>query len=412
MCIVLLGAALLPGGPCLQVRADVTVTQNEMGISAYEAGRFEEAIAYFEKAYEQAPDNDTLRHNLCNALQAQAKSLADTKDLQPSVKYLETAISVDPENVSPLIQLGSYYLHMNLVRDAIFRLEEAIELKPGELNAHELLGEAYYRDNDIASARAQWDYVLEVEPKRPGLRERYDKAFREQQVEAEFKQNASRHFNISYPDDVNHTQRSQILYMLERAYDQLGRKLGGIYPPSPIQVILYSDDQFKEATLLDAHIGAVFDGKIRAPLTDAAGNWLPEEEVRRRLTHEYVHVIVRHAAGASVPWWLNEGLAETLSNEMSAEEQQILSRTYAQNAAFNLSALEGSQLKKLTPEALRLAYIQAHATVNMLWTKYGHVRMAPFLQALSFGESGEGALKQSYRKSYAVLEQELAHIYQ
>ena len=387
------------------------VENNELGIKAYNAKDFAEALAYFEAAYEDTPDNDVIKHNLCNAHQEVASQLEKKNKTKEAIRHLELAIGIEPENPAPLVQVGSYYLKENQVNDAIFRLEEAIEVKPGLPDAHFLLGEAYYRDNDLPSARVQWDYVLEVKPDWPGLREKYDKAFREEAVEQDFNSSSSRHFSLSYPKGIPQATRFLVLSILERAYSDIGRKLGGVYPPDTVKVILYSADQFSEATQLDSHVGALFDGKIRTPVTNSEGQWLKEKELTRRLLHEYVHVALRHAVGPQVPWWFNEGLAETLSRDIDARRSRLLQQAYAQALTYPLAQLEGSQLHKLDSDSLALAYAQAHATVNMLWTKYGQRRAIPMLEDLRSAMSPEEALEKNYRKTYAVLEREVANAY-
>lgn len=402
-----IGLLLLALAPAALARTAVEF--NKLGIDAYEAGRFTEALAYFEEAYELAPDNDTIRHNLCNAHQEVAREFDVAGKTPEAIRHLTLAIGINPQNPSPLVQVGSYHLKLNEVSNAIFRLEEAIELKPGLLDAHFLLGEAYYQDNDLPSARVQWDYVLEVKPDWPGLQEKYEKLFREVNVEQHFNSSATRHFQLSYPEGVTQSARFKILSILERAYADIGRKLGGVYPPETVKVILYSAEQFAEATQLDSHVGAVYDGKIRAPITDEKGQWLDEEELNRRLTHEYVHVALRHLVGPNMPWWLNEGLAETLSRRLDAPRLELLRRAYAEGLDFKLADLEGSQLNRLGPEALALAYAQAHATANLLWTRYGGQRVVPMLTRLKEGMPAQDALEKTFRKRYAALEQEVAN---
>jgi tetratricopeptide (TPR) repeat protein len=406
--LLLLAASVVAG---LSAHGLTAVENNELGIKAYNAKAFAEALAYFEEAYEHATDNDVIKHNLCNAHQEVASHLEKENKTKEAIRHLELAIGIDAENPAPLIQVASYYLKESQVSDAIFRLEEAIELKPGLADAHFLLGEAYYRDNDLPSARVQWDYVLEVKPDWPGLKEKYDKAFREEAVERDFNSSSSRHFQLSYPKGILQNTRFLVLSILERAYSDIGRKLGGVYPPDTVKVILYSADQFSEATQLDSHVGALFDGKIRTPVTDSEGQWLEEKELSRRLQHEYVHVALRHAVGPEVPWWLNEGLAETLSRNIDTNRSRLLQHAYAQSLTYPLSQLEGSQLHKLDPDALSLAYAQAHATVNMLWTKYGQRRAVPMLEDLRDGIAPEEALEKNYRKTYAVLEREVANAF-
>ncbi len=384
---------------------------NNSGVSAYKAGRYAEAIGYFEKAYRLAPESQVVCRNLCNAYQSEANAYALRGEFQRAIRYLETAIKVDPKNVSPHIQLGSYYLRTDNLNAGIERLEAAITLKPGDLDAHELLGQAYYMDNDLSSARAQWDYVLEMAPDRPGLQERYEKAFREESVEYDFNRWKSRHFRISYPQEVSDAMRANVFSILDRAYVEVGRKFGGIYPPPPIHVILYTAAQFSEATQMQGHVGAVYDGKIRAPLTDAQGNWLEEQELERRLTHEYVHVVVRYITGANVPWWLNEGLAEFMSKTLSTGDIQQLRDYFGAGNTLSLKAIEDNQINQRAPAALQSAYIQSHAVVELLWNRYGRTKMLAFLRSLGNGMGYEDAMQAVYRRSSALIERDLVGYY-
>ncbi|MBI2432458.1 MAG: hypothetical protein HYV26_06265 [Candidatus Hydrogenedentes bacterium] len=389
--------------------AETAADFNNLGIKAYDAKQFVDAIVNFERAYEGAPDSEVVRGNLCNAHQAAANELvAKANDFAAAAKHLEQAIGIDPKNPSPLVQLGAYYLRLDMIPDAIFRLEEAVELSPTNLDAHELLGQAYYEDNDLPSARAQWDYVLEMDQGRESLRKQYEKAFREESVEQDFHRSDSRHFRMSYPKGMTRQVQARILTFLERAYMNIGRKFGGVYPPGQVQVIAYSAEQFTEATQLESHVGALYDGKIRVPLTDGSGEDLAPDEMERRLMHEYTHVVVRFIAGEHVPWWLNEGLAETFSNELSEKDTTVLQRAYAEELDFSLSEIESSQLGVLSPEALGLAYAQAHATTNLLWTRFGQHRLGQLLSDLAVGTTAEEALRRNYKRTYLALEQEVA----
>jgi tetratricopeptide (TPR) repeat protein len=385
-------------------------TFNTAGVQAYEAGQWQQAIDAFSQAYRLAPDNPTVRRNLCNAYQAAANEVARTADFATAAELLEAAIAADPRNASPLVQLGSYYLRLNLVQDALFRLKEAVELDPKSVVARELLGDAYYRDNNLREAIAQWEWVLEAEPKRPGLKEKLEKANREGAVEAKFGRGGSRHFVISYAPGTGRDDQNRVLSVLERAFIEVGQKFGGVYPPTPINVIIYTAKDFAEATQLGEHVGAVYDGKIRVPLKDEAGQSLPDDELRRRLYHEYVHVVVRFLANDNVPWWLNEGLAETFSRTGDEDDDLLLLReAYRQGSLFSLETLTGDQLDRLSPEALRLAYAQSYATASLLWNRFGQAPLASLMTALAEGKDPEIALQESYRRNYALLEREVAN---
>lgn len=384
---------------------------NNEGVEAFNQGEYNRAISLLEEAHGLDQRSEAIRRNLCNAYQKKAELLAGEREFTLAVQILKKATRVDPENISPLVQMGSYYLSQDRVADAIDVLESAIAITPGNLNAHELLGQAYYEDNDLYSARIQWDYVLALEPDRPGLQKRYEKAFREESVEQEFNRWKANHFTISYPKETSAQLRSAITSILERAYLDVGRALGGTYPPSPVQVVLYTFEQFTEATRMQGHVGAVYDGKIRSPLTDAEGEWIAEEELKRRLVHEYVHVVVRQIVGDKIPWWLNEGLAETLSKTLNAREVEQLRSMYEGEVSLPLAAMESAQMEQRGPDELRRAYLQAHATVDMLWNRYGRNKMLSFMRGLSKGDSPESVFQSIYRRNYAACEAEVAAQY-
>ncbi|MBP9003528.1 MAG: tetratricopeptide repeat protein [Candidatus Hydrogenedentes bacterium] len=395
------------------VTADVrTVDINNAGVDAYNAGSYDRAIELFEQAYNRDPNSPVVRRNLCNAYQARADQHARAGELRAAIKLLENATGVEPDNASPRLQLGAYYLRLNDVDAAIRYLEQAITMKPGDPDAHELLGEAYYRDNDLSSARAQWEYVLEVDPGRTALAERYRKAFREESVETGFDKWRSRHFQVTYPPDVPAQIRAMVTQILDRAYVDIGRQLGGVFPPPPIHAIFYYAGQFSEATLQQSHVGALYDGKIRAPLTQDDGTWIPEAEMRRRLTHEYTHVVIRQAGGPNVPWWINEGLAEFLSRSATPQDEARLRQLFQAGSVPSLRELESVNINALSREDVSMAYLHARAAVEMLWNRFGRARMTQLLQEISRNKPVEQALQEVYRRNYRILDRDLAARYQ
>ncbi len=408
-CLVLLLTGRAGAG---QVNEDATAADyNAQGVQHYREERWEDAMACFEEAYRLAPDHPTIRRNLCNTYQALANELAKKGHFVEAAEYLETAVSIEPENPMPLIQLGSCYLRLNHVAQAIYRLEEAIDLDPENADGHDLLGDAYYRDGDLPSALAQWQWVEEVQPHRKGLKEKLDRAYREESVERNYNRRGSRHFQVKYAPGTTPSDLTRALTTLERAYGEIGRKVGGVFPPGPIEVKVYTTEDFSKVTLLGEHVGAVYDGTIKLPIVDKSGQVLDSAELARRLYHEYTHVVVRHIVGDNVPWWLNEGLAEVFSNGLSAADVQTLQQVYQSGNAFSIADLQEHQLLKLPPDALQIAYLQGHATVQHLWNRYGRRPLLVLLNHLAEGASPEQALREAYGHTYAKLDKEVAASY-
>ncbi len=382
--------------------------RNARGVELYEAKQWKESIAEFEAAMKAAPENETVRRNMANALQSYANELAKERNMQGALGLLDDAANIDPGNVQPFIQLGAYYLQEGLVADAVFRLEEAIEIEPKNVDAHFLLGEAYYKDNDPRSALVHWEWVKKTDPSREGVDERIEKATREASVESDFSERGSEHFNIAF-DRVSASQDVRlVLQTLENAYRNAGRDLGGVYPPTPIQVSLYSSEGFSQVTQMGEHVGGLYDGnKIRVPVIDGEGNRVPGEDLKRRLEHEFVHVIVRYSAKDNAPWWFNEGLAEVMSRELTPDDLRYLKTAYDEGLLFTLPELSEGQLDRLEPESLRLAYAQSLATMTVLKAKGGIRGLASMLARLSDGEVPEEALRGTFRLKYSTLELEV-----
>ncbi|MCX5769224.1 MAG: tetratricopeptide repeat protein [Candidatus Hydrogenedentes bacterium] len=385
---------------------------NSQGVDFYNAGDYPRAAAAFEAARAVSPDNAVILRNLCNVYQAYANEFAKQADFASAVKQLEKAIALQPKDVSPLIQLGNYYLRLDMIPEAVFRLEQAIQVDPYNVQAHELLGEAYYRDNDLPSARTQWAWVLEQQPQRNDLKTRFEKAEREEVVENGFRPAGSLHFQMSSTPEVAGNVLQTVLALLEMAYADVGRNLGGVYPPGPIQVIVYNSKGFTDATQVRQNVGGLYDGKIRIPLLDSAGLVARDQELKETLYHEYTHVVVRFIAHSNAVWWMNEGLAETFSRPLTGSRLEMLQKAVANAALFPYAAMEESQLKKLDSDALWLAYTQSHATLLYLWERFGQAKLVELFNALAIGTKTEDALIQVYNRNYDHLYVEVAQFIQ
>lgn len=401
--LVFLFLLLLP----LKIFCSDAMELNNRGVEAYNLKDYRKAIILLSDALSMNPDSEIIQNNLSNALQALADEEGKKNNFNTAIDLVDKAIKINPNNFFAHLQKGAFLLNTGRLVEAIRHLEVAVKLKPGFLDAHELLGEAYYRDNDILSARTQWEYVLQIDPNRKQLKERYDKACREEVVESSFNKTVSqsRHFNLTYPKEVTYQVRSYVLSVLERSYLEIGRKLGGVFPPGPIQVILYDVQQFNSVVQMGQAVGGVYDGKIRIPVINEKGESLSDEEIKRRIYHEYVHVVIFDLLKDKVPWWVNEGLAETFSREFSSREKSMLEQIINNNELIPYNTLEKISVKDMfaSETKMSLAYLQSHATVNMLWSRYGQGRFLNFIQTLKRRENPEDALRDVYHLDYAGL---------
>ena len=123
-------------------------------------------------------------------------------------------------------------------------------------------------------------------------------------------------------------------------------------------------------------------------------------------------MVVRNITGDKVPWWVNEGIAETLSHPLDQQDRERLRDLFAGGRDFRLSSLSSPQLAgKLSPDRLKEAYLQAHATMELLITRHGKGKAQLLLARFASGDTEDQALRQMYRKSVAVLEEDVRAAY-
>ena len=111
-----------------------------------------------------------------------------------------------------------------------------------------------------------------------------------------------------------------------------------------------------------------------------------------------------HVAKDGVPWWLNEGLAEALTVDLTARERTFLREAKRNGALYDLQQLTDGQLDKLKTEELFLAYKQSQATVAYLKQRFGTRRLSQLLAAIGRGEEVEVAMRRTLRCSYSTLQ--------
>lgn len=396
---------------CRLVFSSDVLLLNNKGVEEYEKGNLEVALKYLSKAYELSPENEYIQKNLCNVLLALANEKAKNSQYDEAISIVQKALQLDKNNFFTYLQGGAYFLNLGRVSEAISYLENAIRLKPGHLDAHELLGEAYYRDGDILSARVQWEYVLHVDPSRKDLREKYEKATREELVQKDFRKiaSSSRHFQITYPKDISYSTRSVVVTALEQAYLEIGRKLGGVYPTAPVQVVLYDINRFSAVVQLGQTIGGVYDGKVRISVSNKDGIELPKEEIKRRIYHEYTHVAIFEYMKDKAPWWVNEGLAEFFSDDLNSEKKNVVVRAREKDSLIDFSKLEKVRISEFldSQDKVTLAYAQSHIAVHLLWRRYGQGKFLSFLRCIKDGALPEDALRQVYNMDYNKLLKDL-----
>jgi hypothetical protein len=251
--------------------------------------------------------------------------------------------------------------------------EACLAARPDEKIFAENLAEALARksnhdfdsadDEERAQALAAMRRAHELAPARKDIEQRLAQMERLAKSEAGFWKDSSEHFELSYDGDRGDLLGGafQITPQLERAYQQYG-ELFDAWPVEKgrpkIRVVLYRKEGFHEATGIGHWAGGLFDGTVRVPVEDLQKE---KTDLERVLRHEIAHAFVSASGGASVPGWLNEGLAQYLEYEnLSARAARV------QNAR---NRLRGKPLLPLSDLQKSLAELSDDATIQLAYSE-------------------------------------------
>ncbi len=356
---------------------------NVEGASAYEAGRYRDAVRAFERALARQPDNAVLRHNMAAATAALGWDAISNRDPDEAIRQFRAAIDYDRTEASLYAGLGAAYQLRRESSRAIESFRAAVALDPTRGELYETLADLLYQRNQLGDAIALLTSAMQRVREPDRLSPLLAKMTREQSLQNRFLQAGTRHFLLQFDGGENREMAYLILDILELAYRDVGQAFG-LFPDEEITVILYNNEQFRDVTQTPSWTNGVYDGKIRLP----AGGAAPDRAIMARiLYHEYTHVIVHELSESRAPTWLNEGLAvyfEGLASGNlpgSQEAARSLARLPA-GTLIPLTTLHGSFLKFSSDQAA-IAYTESLSATQYLINRYGLPRVKELLQQLS-----------------------------
>lgn len=110
---------------------------NNKGVELAEQGRFEEAIAAFNRAIEIYPKYENAHNNLGLALGSQ-------KQFSEAAVEFQHALAINPQNVETYNNLGIALGSQGKFSQAIAAFRQAIKIEPDDPNSHQNLGVAFW----------------------------------------------------------------------------------------------------------------------------------------------------------------------------------------------------------------------------------------------------------------------------
>jgi hypothetical protein len=269
--------------------------------------------------------------------------------------------------------------------------EAALGLDPQLTDAAILLGQARYRQGDVAGAAEVYTQALAYAPGHPELLDPLARWQEELQADESLRTLEGARFHVRFHDGDDDLA-ADTLAVAEAAGARLGGVLAAL-PARPIDIVLYTPQEFASVTRLPEWAAGLFDGRIKIPLGGRTG--VSKDDLARVIDHEVVHAIVAATAGPTVPAWLNEGLATALEPGGIAWAESLDTAP----APRPLSTLARGFRAMMPPEA-RLAYAQSTRAVKQLLDRHGPERIGALLRAIGAGLPLADAFKDALGETF------------
>ena len=127
----------------------------------YNENRFAEAIQGFQQCLKFDAKSVKYEDNLGLAFAALGKHDEAIAAFKHAIEWQTDSAST---NVGPYLNMGSLLLDMDRVPESVSFLQKAVGITPQNSKAHELLGKAFVRLNNLAEARVELEKAVSLSP--------------------------------------------------------------------------------------------------------------------------------------------------------------------------------------------------------------------------------------------------------
>lgn len=347
------------------------------------------------------------KEQLPTAYNNYAISLSRSGDFAQAAKTLEQALTLAPHSTQFKQNLAAIYLnhafqvHQDrrgngyaMRHKARHLAQKALQHNQGLTEAHVLLGDIAYDNQDLRLAKLSWSRAKKLEPGMQAIQDRMSKLEAEYSVEKNFERESNAYFDVRYQNGIQKSTAFDLRKYLEAARREVGKDFK-YWPRHKLIVLVYSQEDFKKVRRGPDWVAGVYDGKIRVPLPHSQSS---AKALRPTLYHEYTHALVHDLTGNRCPVWLNEGLAELQESKVRAPQLDLLRQAARVDRLISLESLDAA-FQNRDPQIAGLAYQQSYSMVRYLAERFGQFRLRRALEALAQGNDLETTFSQEFRQT-------------
>jgi len=321
----------------------------------------------------------------------------ESGNLEEALAHAQRAASLAPSQVSLLLEVAYFNIMRSENTAALDTLERARSLAPDSPDVAKLAGWAEYNLNHLPEAVADWKRAQQLRPE-AGVGQALEKAERDLEIEANFREGRSAHFDLRYYGGAAPGLAHDILQMLEEDFQSTATLLD-YSPPEPIAVVLYTNEAFIDVTRAPKWVNGLNDGRIRLPVQ---GLDSVTPELAHVLKHELAHSFISLKTRDRSPVWVQEGIAQWVEGVRVGSQAALLLAMYDRHEDPSLSVLEESFLGASSDTA-EVDYAWSLAVVEAVIASGGPGDINRFLDAITTEHSTEAAAEKALRMNYADL---------
>ncbi|MBV9886838.1 MAG: tetratricopeptide repeat protein [Acidobacteria bacterium] len=175
-----------------------------LGRAKYTENRFDEAINAFEHALKLSPSNVKFEDNLGLAYAGLNRTNEALVAYKTAIEWQSHSTS---KSAAPYIDIADLLLDQSRPADAIDYLQQAIVIAPNDSKAHELLGKAYVRLDDLPRAQSELEIALQFSPQNKNVHCMLAPVYRKQQQAEKAKSESERCSSLSGSNSIAETPR-------------------------------------------------------------------------------------------------------------------------------------------------------------------------------------------------------------
>ncbi len=372
-----------------------TEAVKNQAINALNARDFGSAIKILEPASAADPFDDEFKRLLGFAYDGKGWELSGREKFDSAIECFKKARLVEPKKeMATYLGLGYALFRLKNSDDALYYLNEAVNIDPNGEQPHELLGQINYDRGKLREAIREWELALEIKPDNNDVKASIARAKKELGVEGSFTKRETYYFNVRYEGEEKRELGDEVLNILYSASTNVGGDLG-YYLKEPVNVILYTRKQFVDVTDAPSWSGGIFDGNIRIPV----GGHIDNTALSAVLHHEFTHAVLHTIAGNKLPTWLDEGIAQYEERWAREPEGDVRGGDF-----IPLSSLSGSFMGIGDPGKVRQAYAESLSAVRFYVDRYGMYSLSNLVKLLGEGRGLSDAMVEAAGISLADFE--------